>query len=351
MAKVLGTKKTERAGVNAFKTSLEAAGHIVQEIDGGNDYGEDCYLSFTHLGHRTGDLAAVQIKSGVKYRRAVGYAIPCREHVEDWTRSRIPVIGVVYDPEMRTCYWVNLTKHLRREVAAGKNPKSVPVSEDAALQGAGIEEMVSEVREYITETLGASRSPYKGLRGAIQKNIDERQQKRAEHFASAPLGGHPIPIFESEANFLEKHPNFIPRMITILTYTVMITTHVMLLPGLYEVAGIEYSPIMRISWLASFYGVLWYLLMIGRKDSNRGRAYMLRYGAYVIHLCGAYVSFGRYLSPPPWPVPRTFEEIFVAAIPQVAKLAVILIGSHYLALEFSRRRRVAKARESARLPE
>jgi hypothetical protein len=59
MAKVLSTKKTERARGNAFKTTLEAADHIVQEIDGGNDYGEDCYLSFTHLGRRTGDLKSV----------------------------------------------------------------------------------------------------------------------------------------------------------------------------------------------------------------------------------------------------------------------------------------------------
>lgn len=351
MAKVLGTKKTERAGVNAFKTALEAAGHIVQEIDGGNDYGEDCYLSFTHLGRRTGDLAAVQIKSGVKYRRAVGYAIPCREHVEDWARSRIPVIGIVYDPEMRACYWVNLTEHLRGELEKGKKPKSVPVSEESILTAPGIAEMVTDVREYIAETLGKNAPPYRGLRGAIQKAIDERQQKRAEHFASAPLGGHPIPIFESEANFIEKHPNFIPRLITFLTYTIMIVSHAMTLPGLYQVAGVKYGPIMRISWLASYYGVMWYLLMIGRKDSHRGRAYALRYGAYALHLCGWYVAIGHYVSPPPWPVSRTFEEIFVAVIPQLAKLAVFFIGSHYLALEFSRRRRVAKARQSAQLPE
>ncbi|MGM0361487.1 DUF4365 domain-containing protein [Streptomyces griseoaurantiacus] len=36
--------------------------------------------------------------------------------IEDWTKSRIPVIGVVYDPEMHACYWVNLTEYLRREM-------------------------------------------------------------------------------------------------------------------------------------------------------------------------------------------------------------------------------------------
>jgi hypothetical protein len=346
VAKVLGTKKTERAGVNAFKTTLEAAGHIVQEIDGGNDYGEDCYLSFTHLGRRTGDLAAVQVKSGVKYRRAIGYAIPCREHIEDWTRSRIPVIGVVYDPEMRTCYWVNLTGHLRRERARGKKPKSVPVSEDSALEGPGIEEMVTEVREYIADRLGENTPPYKGLKGVIQRTIDERQQKRAEHFSSAPLGGHPIPLFESQADFLEKHPNFVPRLLAILTYGLMIATQAAMLPGLYEAASSKYGSLMSISWLVSYYGMIWYLLMIGRKDSHRSRSSALRYSAYALILCGWYVSAKSFTSPPPWPVSKTFEEIFVVAIPQLAKLAIFLIGGHYLALEFGRRRRIAKIRNS-----
>ncbi|MFJ5549215.1 hypothetical protein [Streptomyces sp. NPDC093225] len=54
MARVLATKKTERAGVDEFRALMESAGHIVQEIDGGNDCGEDCCLSFTPYGERTG---------------------------------------------------------------------------------------------------------------------------------------------------------------------------------------------------------------------------------------------------------------------------------------------------------
>ncbi|MFF7025732.1 DUF4365 domain-containing protein [Streptomyces klenkii] len=129
MAKVLPTKKTERAGVNEFRALLESAGHIVQEIDGGNDYGEDCYLSFTEHGERAGDIVAVQVKSGGAYRSGVGYRIPCRDHVEDWTRSRIPVIGVVYDPELKKLFWVNMTEYLLEQLNRGKRPKSIPVGE------------------------------------------------------------------------------------------------------------------------------------------------------------------------------------------------------------------------------
>ncbi|MGX1884605.1 hypothetical protein [Streptomyces sp. NPDC055287] len=52
--------------------------------------------------------------------------MPCREHVEDWTRSRIPVIGVAYDPEMRNYYWVALVEYLRHEVLGGRSPKAYP---------------------------------------------------------------------------------------------------------------------------------------------------------------------------------------------------------------------------------
>lgn len=349
LAKVLATKKTERAGVNSFKAVMEAAGHIVQEIDGGNDYGEDCYLSFTELGRRTGDLAAVQIKSGVKYRRAVGYAIPCRDHIEDWTKSRIPVLGIVYDPEMRACYWVNLTEYLRRELGKGKKPKSVPVKEDAILEGEGIADMAASVRQYISDTMGHNEQPYRGVRGAITKAIDERRHQRESHFASAPVGGHPIPAFKSEADFLERHPNLMPRLLTFCVYGIMVITQAAMLPGLYEAAEVKYGGFLRISWLASYYGLIWYLLMIGRKDSHQGRATMVRYSAYLLICSGWYIAMGRYLSPPPWPVSATFEEIYVVAIPQVTKLVILFVGGHYLALEFGRRRRVAKAREAAKV--
>jgi hypothetical protein len=346
MAKVLGTKKTERAGVNAFKSTLEAAGHIVQEIDGGNDYGEDCYLSFTELGRRTGDLAAVQVKSGVKYRRAIGYAIPCREHAEDWLRSRIPVIGVVYDPEMRACYWVNITAYLRCETSKGKKPKSVPVAEDALLEGNGVDSMVKAVRQYIAETLGPNTELYPGVRGAIKKVLDEHQHKKEKHLAAAPVGGHPMPEAKVEADFLDRHPNFLPRAISTLFYLITIAVHAAMTPGLYEAAGDEHGHIMRLIWLACFYGLIWYLLITGRRDSHGGRAAALRCSAYLLVCLGWYVAMGRMGPSAPWPVPKPVEEIFIITIPQVAKFAVFLIGAHYLRLEFARRRRVAKLQPS-----
>ncbi|MEU6013615.1 DUF4365 domain-containing protein [Streptomyces sp. NPDC047515] len=74
-ARVSRSRRIERAGVNALRTLLEAHDQIVQEIDGGNDFGEDLFVMLTREGERTGSSITVQVKSGDKYKRANGYAI------------------------------------------------------------------------------------------------------------------------------------------------------------------------------------------------------------------------------------------------------------------------------------
>lgn len=112
MAKVNSRRRIERAGVNALRSLLEDHHHLVQEIDGGADHGEDLYVTVVREGRRTGHLMAVQVKSGQKYVRANGYAIPVDDHREDWKQSRIPVIGVVYNLNTRQLFWINLTQEL-----------------------------------------------------------------------------------------------------------------------------------------------------------------------------------------------------------------------------------------------
>lgn len=59
MAGIRRNRRIERAGVNALRTVLEDAGHIVQEIDGSNDYGEDLYVRFVNRGRLTNYIAAI----------------------------------------------------------------------------------------------------------------------------------------------------------------------------------------------------------------------------------------------------------------------------------------------------
>ncbi|MFE9660985.1 DUF4365 domain-containing protein [Streptomyces sp. NPDC005955] len=168
---------------------------VGQEIDGGNDYGEDCYLSFTERGERTGDLVAVQVKSGVEYRRSVGYAIPCRDHVEDWTRSRIPVIGVVYDPDLRKLFWVNLTRHLRGQLGRGKRPRSVPIAEDAVLDAGTLSSVVRCMREFIAQD-DVRVAHERGLVSHLRSSLRSRGSRSFREVEDVPIGGKPFTIGE-----------------------------------------------------------------------------------------------------------------------------------------------------------
>ncbi|MGW4884610.1 tetratricopeptide repeat protein [Streptomyces murinus] len=98
--------------MNALRTLLEDHDQIVQEIDGGNDYGEDLFVMLTKDGERTGVAIAIQVKSGEKYKRAHGYAIPVDGHANDWKNGLLPVLGVVFDVATRQLFWANLTERL-----------------------------------------------------------------------------------------------------------------------------------------------------------------------------------------------------------------------------------------------
>ncbi|MFD4394472.1 DUF4365 domain-containing protein [Kitasatospora sp. NPDC058478] len=339
MAKVLGTKKTERAGVNEFRSLMESAGHIVQEIDGGNDYGEDCYLSFTEHGRRTGDIVAVQVKSGLKYRRAVGYGIPCRDHIEDWSLSRIPVIGVVYDPEIRKLFWVNLTEYLLSEITKGKRPRSVPLSETSILDRSTISAAVAEVRSFIARDDHFDRQTSTGLRAQIGEAIRRRRHRDSNHIEEHPLGGHSMPSAVAEVEFHERHPKLLGRSIKLGTYAVMALVLAMEGPGLYQAAEREDRPGWL--WLICFYGTIMHLLNLGKEERHKKRRYALRYGAYTLLFSGWYVGIGHMGNS--WPVNYTFEWIFVDEMPVVAQVCIFQIGAFYVRREYSKRRRLRNA--------
>ncbi|MEV7058517.1 tetratricopeptide repeat protein [Streptomyces microflavus] len=148
MARVTSTRRIERAGVNALRTLLEDHDQIVQEIDGGNDYGEDLFVMLTKNGQRTGMSVAIQVKSGAKYKRANGYAIPVDEHFDDWTKSLLPVFGVVFDVESKRLYWVNLSAYLKK----ASTPKSwVSVNVDNELDASTVGNFIDAAQEYAEE--------------------------------------------------------------------------------------------------------------------------------------------------------------------------------------------------------
>ncbi|WP_380277489.1 DUF4365 domain-containing protein [Kitasatospora purpeofusca] len=341
MTKVRATRVTERAGVNEFRSLMESAGHIVQEIDGGNDQGEDCYLSFTRLGERTGEIVAVQVKSGGAYRRPVGYGIPCRNHLRDWTLSRIPVIGVVYDPELRKLFWVNMTEHLLERIGRGETPKSVPIGETEILDATTVAHFVASASRFIEARDGAMPDAPRTFPQVIGRAVRRLGSHRA--VAEVPIGGIPYELGVASVDFRERHPRFDSQAVKVSFFIVLICAFIMTGPGLYKAAAREDDGLLWNGWiwLIGFYGTVTYLYRAGSTDPERKRARLISWSAHLLLACGWYVGVGEEIAA--WPVNSMFSRVFVWMMPAIAQALILCLGAFYAEKEAGRRRRLRAA--------
>lgn len=147
-------RRPGRAAVNALRTLLERHNHIVQEVDGQNDFGEDLHVTFTEDGEVTGDLVKIQVKGGRSWRRANGYAVPIGDHSRTWADGNIPVLCVVHDPDADGLFWVNATKQLLAARRDGEVLKTITISPDQELNDESIADFVAEVRGYLSRYRG-----------------------------------------------------------------------------------------------------------------------------------------------------------------------------------------------------
>lgn len=177
MATVPPNRRIERAGVNALRSLLEEHDHLVQEIAGGTDHGEDCFVMLTRQRKRTGYSFTAQVKAGKKYKRAHGYAIKVGHHFTDWRTSKVPVIGVVYDTDEQRLFWINLTLHLN---ASSTAPSWVPVPRENELCAASIDAFVTHIEEF-TDAPGRLIAGLAevGATAAAQPRADRRCQAQA----------------------------------------------------------------------------------------------------------------------------------------------------------------------------
>jgi len=77
------------------------------------DIGIDGFVQVTDdEGKPTGDVFAVQVKSGASYLRAIGGAVPVDDHRELWKHASSPVIAVVHDPATGAMWWANASDEL-----------------------------------------------------------------------------------------------------------------------------------------------------------------------------------------------------------------------------------------------
>ncbi|MEX2975136.1 DUF4365 domain-containing protein [Streptomyces sp. C184] len=148
MPKIPKGRRVGQAAVNALRTLLEEHDHIVQEISGQNDFGEDFYVTFTDDGDVTSDTVKVQVKGGESWRRGNGYAVPVDRHGDTWAEGNIPVYCVVYDPDTKNLYWANATQQLRR-FGPFNPPGFIGISPNAVLDDATMDSFVTQARRYV----------------------------------------------------------------------------------------------------------------------------------------------------------------------------------------------------------
>ncbi len=149
MPKVPESRRIGRMAVNEVRSLLERHGHIVQEIDGGNDHGEDLHITFVDNGQRTEDSLTVQVKGGISTRTSRGHRVPVGNHGDNWRDGSLPVLCVVHDPERGGLFWANATRQLRRGRALRKKVKSIVVSKESVLDDASLNVFVQVMRRYL----------------------------------------------------------------------------------------------------------------------------------------------------------------------------------------------------------
>lgn len=110
--KVSLNSKIDRTGVQLVGEQFERAGYIFREQPI-SDYGIDAQIEVVQDDNVTGELIAIQIKSGaswLKEESEEGFIFRGdNEHLHYWLDHSLPVIVVLCDVDNRLCYWQAIT--------------------------------------------------------------------------------------------------------------------------------------------------------------------------------------------------------------------------------------------------
>lgn len=121
-------EKTDRLGVSKLEHFFSLHGWLFRE-QYLHDNGIDAQVEIVINGEPTGDLIAIQVKSGKSYfSESTDTAFIYRtddNHIEYWTQHCLPVIVVLCDPEDDLLYWESVSEN--STVTTGKGWKiSIP---------------------------------------------------------------------------------------------------------------------------------------------------------------------------------------------------------------------------------
>jgi hypothetical protein len=130
LPKVPPTQHQERIGINIVAETLARINLVWRETPS-TDVGIDGQIEFINdSGEATGQIVAVQVKSGPSYLRngpddSWAY-YPSDAHRQYWEQFPVPVLLFLCDPENRLVFWVDARQYLRSPVNEGKRAIFVP---------------------------------------------------------------------------------------------------------------------------------------------------------------------------------------------------------------------------------
>ncbi|SEC56759.1 protein of unknown function [Streptomyces sp. 2224.1] len=338
MTKVPASRAVERAAVNEVRALLERHGHIVQEVDGGSDFGEDLYVSFVQNGRRTADLIAIQVKGGLSFRRASGYAVSTRKHADDWRGSNVPVVCVVYDPEMQALYWENATKALREAKADGTTLRSIRIDESATLSDSTVSAFARDMRRFIEVSEFREKEGFKEAQRRFTLKLEAIARKD-----SRP-GGHPNRFFLPVALFVEEHPTAIAWVAISGLHLVGILVLFIMWPIFWEFADAYATAGPTWMWMACLYGFTVLSACLVLYEARLGRRplilRLMSYGPILLVYYVAVASKWHWVE-----FGRPILESVANMTPVLIKYAIFFTVSSYAGREIVRRRRLRSARE------
>ncbi|MFD7056046.1 DUF4365 domain-containing protein [Streptomyces mirabilis] len=322
MATVSSNRRTERAGVNALRTLLEEHDHLVQEISGSADHGEDLYVAFTKGTKRTGHVIAVQVKAGKKFKRSTGYAIPIGSHRDDWQQLRIPVVGVVYDTAEKQLFWVNISKALSK---APSELTWIPVSKSNELNEDTIKGFVADLQVY-ADVAGkrADKDDYPFREDTAQKD-DTKEDA-------------PNELFSGIADFFINRP-FLMKNGRTLVYTLMLLCALIIeYPYQTSFASTYLPDKPPVLYVMSLYGLVVFLCVTIYSEGRAGRRAMGTQRVLVL-LVSNYATLPFQMGDGKSHWDELWGKGWAMALSIGSPMVMVFVGSIYAQREVKRRKR------------
>jgi hypothetical protein len=132
---------SERGGVNAVRTLLEAHGLVVDEVEGRSDYGRDLIVDLIEDNEITGAVIGVQVKGDRRFLKEGIWELPTTDKdLRYWAESSVPVVGILWNPDNGEMRWTNLTAFARTDPTISTWPPGPPHKSSSAARAVQFDE-------------------------------------------------------------------------------------------------------------------------------------------------------------------------------------------------------------------